>query len=338
MAAGDWCLIESDPGVFTELIKGFEVQGVQVEELWSLEDSSFENLKPVHGLIFLYKWRPGEEPQGSVVQDDRIRDIFFAKQEIKNACATQAILSILLNVSHPDIELGTVLTEFKEFAASFSPADRGLCITNAEKIREVHNSFARQQMFEFDETLAKKDDDVYHFVGYLPINGRLYELDGLKEGPVDLGSCDQVEWIKTVRPVLEKRMSSYTADEIHFNLLAIVGDRKKLYEKEISSLEVRKELAAQKIQTLLGEEGEAMEGDSELPNDPEALQTVIEEIEAKVFSLQGSIAQEEAKMEKYKIENIRRRHNYLPLIMEILKLLAKRGQLVPLCEEVGNFQ
>ena len=153
------------------------------------------------------------------------------------------------------------------------------------------------------------------------------------EGSVDLGSCDQVEWIKTVRPVLEKRMSSYTADEIHFNLLAIVGDRKKLYEKEISSLEVRKELAAQKIQTLLGEEGEAMEGDSELPNDPEALQTVIEEIEAKVFSLQGSIAQEEAKMEKYKIENIRRRHNYLPLIMEILKLLAKRGQLVPLCEE-----
>ena len=44
-----------------------------------------------------------------------------------------------------------------------------------------------------------------------------------------------------------------------------------------------------------------MEDDSELPNDPEALQTVIEEIEAKVFSLQGSIAQEEAKMEKYKV-------------------------------------
>ena len=40
-------------------------------------------------------------------------------------------------------------------------------------------------MFEFDE-VSRKDEDTFHFVAYVPINGRLYELDGLKEGPVDL--------------------------------------------------------------------------------------------------------------------------------------------------------
>ena len=36
--------------------------------------------RPVHGLIFLYKWRAEEPAQGSVVQDSRLEDIFFAKQ------------------------------------------------------------------------------------------------------------------------------------------------------------------------------------------------------------------------------------------------------------------
>ena len=66
-----------------------------------------------------------EEPSGSIVMDDRLDKIFFAKQVINNACATQAILSILLNVDHEEVKLGSTLEDFKSFSSTFDPQLKG---------------------------------------------------------------------------------------------------------------------------------------------------------------------------------------------------------------------
>ncbi|NXF31368.1 UCHL5 hydrolase, partial [Nyctibius bracteatus] len=295
-SAGEWCLMESDPGVFTELIKGFGCRGAQVEEIWSLEPENFEKLKPVHGLIFLFKWQPGEEPAGSVVQDSRLDTIFFAKQVINNACATQAIVSVLLNCAHQDIHLGETLSEFKEFSQSFDAAMKGLALSNSEVIRQVHNSFARQQMFEFDAKSSAKEEDAFHFVSYVPVNGRLYELDGLREGPIDLGACNQDDWISAVRPVIEKRIQN---NIIHLTFCL-------LWKEE--------------------------------PMDTDQSSNMLSSIQSEVAKYQMLIEEENQKLKRYKIENIRRKHNYLPFIMELLKTLAEHQQLIPLVEKAKEKQ
>lgn len=165
------------------------------------------SFRPIHGLIFLFKWTKDDDPSGSLVQDSRLEKIFFARQVIENACATQAILSVLLNCRHNDIRLGHTLTELKEFCQGFDANMKGLTISNSPVIRTVHNSFARQQLFEFDKSMTNKNEDVFHFVSYVPIDGRLYELDGLKQGPIDLGSIPaDTDWTDIVRPIIEKRI------------------------------------------------------------------------------------------------------------------------------------
>jgi len=293
--AGNWCLIESDPGVFTELIQKFGVAGVQVEELWSLDKENFVEVKPVYGLVFLFKWTPDSDPAGSVVQDSRLDSIFFAKQVINNACATQAIMSVLMNIEDTNVTLGTTLMEFKEFCGALDPETKGLALSNSEQIRSVHNSFARQTLFEFDSKKADKDDDVFHFVSYVPINGRIYELDGLKAGPVDHGPAGD-DWTDAVRPIIEARMMKYTQGEIHFNLMAVIQDKTIRYNNQLKSLS-------------------GMSIDSQM---------------AEVARIEMLLAEEENKRSKWKQENIRRRHNYLPLIMEMLRSLASRGELLPI--------
>ena len=44
------------------------------------------------------------------------------------------------------------------------------------------------------------------------------------------------------------------------------------------------------------------------------------------------IAMEAQKTEQWKVENRRRKHNYVPFIVNLLKVLAERGELMPLVE------
>uniref|UniRef100_A0AC35TKD8 Ubiquitin carboxyl-terminal hydrolase n=1 Tax=Rhabditophanes sp. KR3021 TaxID=114890 RepID=A0AC35TKD8_9BILA len=296
--AGNWCLIESDPAIFTEMIRKMGVSGVQVEELYDLDAANFNSLHPIYGLIFLFKWRQGDEPSGEIVRDPK--NVYFAQQVISNSCATQAIINLLLNIKSEDVKVGKILEEFKSFTNSFDPTNRGLCLSNSEDIRTIHNSFGRQSYFEL-ENLNGESEEVFHFVAYLPINGRIYELDGLRPAPIDHGEYDITKgWMTCVVPKFEQRMKTYTEGDIHFSLMAVVGDKLTKFENQIEALE------------------EAQVGD---------------ENELEIQTLRRLIEEETDKREILVKESIRRSHNYLPFLVELLKVLAKENKLVPLVEK-----
>lgn len=303
-AANNWCLIESDPGVFTEMISGFGCTGAEVEEIWSIKADAFRHLEPIHGLIFLFKWLD-DKPAGRVVTDRS--DIFFARQVIPNACATQALLCLLLNLEHEDIDLGQTLTDLRNLCQDLDPECRGHRLANEEKIRKVHNSFARPELFVVEESTDFIEDDCYHFVGFMPIKGKLFELDGMHEGPIELADIDQQQnWLDVVRPIIAARMERYSVGEIHFNLMALVSDRQRCYER--------------KIQMLVNLPSQLSHADRQ----------------AEIANLRSHVRHEKEKKRRYRKENIRRRHNYLPFIVELLKQLGETGQLMAICDKAKD--
>lgn len=326
----EWCTIESDPGVFTELIKNIGVKGVQVEEILDLDTLEVGN-EQVYGLIFLFKYIPNSGYTPNILShwDE---DLYFAKQVIVNACATQAILAILMN-NADKIDLGQTLSDLKAFSLQMDPYMKGLTISNCEKIKEEHNKFSRPEPFVFTKSFdGTGKNDVFHFVGYIHFKNSIYEIDGLKEGPILIEeNVKYEEWISKVKPAIMSRISLYANNEIKFNLLAVVPDK---LEKAV---ELEKDLEERKnyLQSILNG------GDLNMTDDrfkeynkmsKEDMMKSLKDFEGMIMTNKIVIDDEIEKKNKYKRENERRQHNYIPLIFELLKIMSEKGKL----EEVYN--
>lgn len=79
--------------------------------------------------------------------------IFFQVPEF--ACASVALLNIIMNV--PNLDLGHELQRFKDSTQSFHPVCKGDAIASFDFVRNVHNSFARDNdMLNIDTLLKEK--------------------------------------------------------------------------------------------------------------------------------------------------------------------------------------
>ncbi|NP_001008206.1 ubiquitin carboxyl-terminal hydrolase BAP1 [Xenopus tropicalis] len=259
-----WLELESDPGLFTLLVEDFGVKGVQVEEIYDLQSKC---PGPVYGFIFLFKWIEERRSRRkvstllddtSVMEDEVVNNMFFAHQLIPNSCATHALLSVLLNCS--GVHLGPTLSRIKEFTKGFSPESKGYAIGNAPELAKAHNSHARPEPRHLPEKQngisAVRTMEAFHFVSYVPIKGRLFELDGLKVYPIDHGPwAEDEEWTDKARRVIMERIGLATAGEpyhdIRFNLMAVVPDRRLKYESKLHILKMNRQTVLEALQQLI---------------------------------------------------------------------------------------
>ena len=138
-------------------------------------------------------------------------------------------------------------------------------------------------------------------------------IDGLKSGPIDHGVITS-DWLQVVKPTIEERMQRYSSAETHFALLTIRPQRSMLLEQEIASIQQR--LDHLTINQAPTDSASNPSSDGEY-----------NELRYQLLTLQSQLENELHQQEKQRQENIRRRHNYIPFVMTLLRHLSRKNML-----------
>lgn len=260
-----WLELESDPGLFMLLLDDFGVKNVQVEEIYDIT-KPFDG--PVYGFIFLFRWIEERRSRRKVVdqnemflkEEEIVNNIFFAQQMVPNSCATHALLSVLLNSSK--IQLGETLSRLKSHTTGMTPENKGWAIGNTPELAKAHNSHAMPQAKRCVDkntvsagvTTGRYAGEAFHFVSFVPIKNRLFELDGLKPHPIDHGPCGDDNWTEKFRTVMTERLGvagGEACHDIRFNLMALIPDRRIALAHKLSMLKTNRDIVVTALQQLI---------------------------------------------------------------------------------------
>ena len=163
----------------------------------------------------------------------------------------------------------------------------------------------------------------------------------MQEGPILVkANVDKKDWINEFKPCIIDRINLYSGSEIKFNLMYVCDDKIEKYGQNIKEIDAK----INYLNSLLYQseyQGVEFKELKELSKDKQ--EEVFKNLYDKKDFFENMIKDEERKRELCREENVRRQHNYIPLIFEMLKEMSEAGTLEEnykkaLEEEEENFK
>ncbi|KAJ7577024.1 hypothetical protein C8J56DRAFT_837044 [Mycena floridula] len=228
--------LESNPAVFTNLIRNLGVESLEFQDVLSVDDPELLAMvtRPALALIYIgpesdnyTDYLTKDEAERPVYQGQGASDpILFIKQTIGNACGTMAILHSLFNGrARSHILPESVLDRLLRTLEPLGPSERSRILEESSELEQMHSQAAQQ-----GDSEVPSDPEVeapYHFLSLVPDkDGKIiYEMSGDRKGPVDTGILvgEDGDMLseggrKAIRSFLERE----TGPNQNFNVMALV--------------------------------------------------------------------------------------------------------------------
>ncbi|KAK0655759.1 ubiquitin carboxyl-terminal hydrolase [Cercophora newfieldiana] len=157
--------------------------------------------------------------------------IIWFKQTIGHACGSIGLLHSVLNGPASEYILpGSLAEKIRDAAAPLGMDARAQMLYDSQEFEEAHMACAH-----LGDTVAPEatsEVPTGHFVAFVKVDGRLWELEGSRQGPIDRGELGDDEDLLSPRALelgLKRIITLEKEDgvgDIYFSCLALVGEEK----------------------------------------------------------------------------------------------------------------
>ena len=224
-----WLPLESNPDVFTSLAHTLGLSTSMIfQDVFSLDPDALSFLpRPVYALVLVFptgdKYEETVAASEAVTAKTDVEDIMWFKQTIHNACGFYGLLHALCNGdARKSLLPNSLLSNIVARYPTTSPTEQPSLLASPELEREYHTVATKG-----DSIVPALEDEVdFHYTCFVKSDGRLWELNGDLDGPVDKGALGEDDDIVSDTAVGHVRqfMQANGGDGIGFSMLALTSD------------------------------------------------------------------------------------------------------------------
>lgn len=222
--------LESNPEIFNELAHKIGLSPVVLfHDVYSITDPDLLAFlpQPVFGIMMLFpiteSYEQYRKEQDAKNTNDS-KEVTWFKQTIGNGCGLYALLHLVNNLPQDFIMQDLALNKLLllQIGPDTTVEEAAALVELLEQSIQLDSNYGNQGQ---TEAPPASDSVEYHFIAY--VKGRdnhLYELDGRRSGPVDLGESVEGAHILDDAKLVEKiQFYMDTTDESQRNNFALMA-------------------------------------------------------------------------------------------------------------------
>lgn len=234
-AAPAFIPLEANPELMTGLLHRLGVSpALQIHDVYSLTDPDMLAFVPRPALALLLVFPVSAAYESHRLAEDSLvapyagtgdqEPVLWFRQTIRNACGLMGLLHAAANgPARGFVEPGSDLDRIIRTAIPLGPAERARLLEREESLARAHRAAA-----EKGDTAAPDamDDVELHYVCFVKTDdGRLWELDGRRKGPLERGRLESAEDVLSQKALMlgPLKFLEREGGDLRFSCVALAG-------------------------------------------------------------------------------------------------------------------